>query len=73
MSNIECVRALLENNSDMNLTDCDLRTPLHAAVRRTPNALEIIKLMIDYKADINAKDKYGYLCEKYIFEIKVSI
>ncbi|XP_067013103.2 transient receptor potential channel pyrexia isoform X1 [Anabrus simplex] len=58
---LECVEALLSvGGCDVNVLDNDLRTPLHSAVGKALQAYDVAELLIGWKSDVNAKDKYGY-------------
>ncbi|CAH1989567.1 unnamed protein product [Acanthoscelides obtectus] len=57
----DCVEALLtKGNANPNVGDCDKRTPLHAAVGKAARSYDIIEILINYGADVNARDQYGY-------------
>ncbi|KAJ8979231.1 hypothetical protein NQ317_019083 [Molorchus minor] len=57
----DCVEMLLEKgNASPNVEDCDKRTALHTAVGKTATSCDIIELLINYGANINKKDQYGY-------------
>ena len=50
----------IQDNFDINKSDYDNRTPLHlAAVNTKDNSLELLKLLIDNNADINALDRWN--------------
>lgn len=58
-NNIEKVKILLKNGTDANETDINGQTPLMLAIELFDfefNNLEIIKLLVQYKSDINIKD-----------------
>ncbi|GLG93347.1 Transient receptor potential channel pyrexia, partial [Gryllus bimaculatus] len=58
---VECVETLLRASScDVNVTDDDLRTPLHAAVGKALQAYEVAETLISWRADVNACDCFGY-------------
>lgn len=54
VGNIQKVKDLLEQGSDVNATDAFGRTPLMLAAMG--NSQELINLLLEYGADINAKD-----------------
>ncbi|XP_028131629.1 transient receptor potential channel pyrexia isoform X1 [Diabrotica virgifera virgifera] len=57
----DCVEMLLrKGNSNPNMGDCDKRTPLHCAVGKAARSYDIIEILVNYGADINTKDQYGY-------------
>ncbi|KAJ8963432.1 hypothetical protein NQ318_018912 [Aromia moschata] len=57
----ECVQLLLEKgNASPNVEDRDKRTPLHTAVGKTAISADIIRELINYGANMNKKDQYGY-------------
>ncbi|XP_050300756.1 transient receptor potential channel pyrexia [Anthonomus grandis grandis] len=57
----ESVELLLEKGkADPNVPDCDKRISLHAAVGKTARSNDIIELLVCHKADVNAKDQFGY-------------
>lgn len=59
VNQIECVRVLLESGADPNLgRDESLETPLHHALANDAS-LELIQLLIDHGADVNAKTNPG--------------
>ena len=51
-NNTECVQTLLSNGADANELDDFHDTPLHLAIQK--GNCEIIQLLLDYNADINA-------------------
>ncbi|XP_063225666.1 transient receptor potential channel pyrexia [Bacillus rossius redtenbacheri] len=58
---VDCVETLLKvGGCDVNTLDVDKRSPLHAAVCRTLLAFEVVEVLISWRADVNAQDKYGY-------------
>lgn len=60
-SSLECVESLLRNgNADPNAEDFDHRTPLHAAVGKSENAYDIVETLIQWGANVNHKDIYGF-------------
>ncbi|XP_011184840.1 transient receptor potential channel pyrexia isoform X1 [Zeugodacus cucurbitae] len=60
-SSLECVESLLRNgNADPNAEDFDHRTPLHAAVGKSENAFDILETLIQWGANVNHKDIYGF-------------
>ncbi|KAH8277267.1 transient receptor potential channel pyrexia isoform X1 [Drosophila bipectinata] len=60
-SSLECVESLLRNgNADANAEDFDHRTPLHAAVGKSENAYDIMETLIQWGANVNHKDIYGF-------------
>ncbi|XP_073827735.1 ankyrin repeat domain 61 water witch isoform X2 [Musca autumnalis] len=60
-SSLECVESLLRNgNADPNAEDFDHRTPLHAAIGKSENAFDIMELLIQWGANVNHKDIYGF-------------
>ncbi|XP_023020121.2 ankyrin repeat domain 61 water witch [Leptinotarsa decemlineata] len=57
----DCVELLLrKGNANANIGDCDQRTPLHAAVGKAARSYDIIDILLNYGADVNARDQYGY-------------
>ncbi|XP_077293849.1 transient receptor potential channel pyrexia-like [Arctopsyche grandis] len=60
-SSQECVDSLLKNgNADPNAEDYNKRTPLHAAIRKSEAAFDIIETLISWGANVNQKDEYGF-------------
>ncbi|CAG9135749.1 hypothetical protein JYU34_004862 [Plutella xylostella] len=60
-SSVECVEVLLrDGNADPNAEDADKRTPLHAAIRPSERACDIIDTLISWGAQVNKKDVYGF-------------
>ncbi|XP_063706210.1 transient receptor potential channel pyrexia [Culicoides brevitarsis] len=60
-SSFDCVEALLRvGNADPNAEDFDHRTPLHAAVGKAESAFDILEVLIQWGADVNRKDIYGF-------------
>lgn len=60
-SSVECVEALLSHGAaDPNAEDFDKRTPLHAAVNKSDNAFDILEMLIEWGANLNHKDVYGF-------------
>jgi ankyrin repeat protein len=52
------VEILLKSGANVNAkTSSDGETPLHKAISR--GDIEIVKLLLNYGADVNAKSKYG--------------
>ncbi|XP_011498211.1 PREDICTED: transient receptor potential channel pyrexia-like [Ceratosolen solmsi marchali] len=61
MHYLECVEALLQHSaSDPNIEDHDGRTALHVALGRSLLAYDVAEILINWKADVNKADKYGY-------------
>ncbi|XP_065161577.1 transient receptor potential channel pyrexia [Atheta coriaria] len=57
----DCVEILMrKGNADPNIPDVDQRTPLHAAVGKATRSYDIIEILINWGADVNFKDQYGY-------------
>jgi ankyrin repeat protein len=57
---LDRVRTLLREDPDcVNVRDDDRRTPLHCANKDTQHGEEIIELLIEHGADINAKNNEG--------------
>jgi len=57
--NVDVARLLLENGADPNsCTSTDKRTPLHWAAQL--GHLEMTKLLVSFKANISARDKFGF-------------
>jgi ankyrin repeat protein len=64
MNEVECVRVLLEHGADPNRgRDESLETPLHHALAGNTDAdrTELIRLLIDRNADVNATTRPGVL------------
>lgn len=53
------VSDLLNQGFDVNLKDYNDETALHEAIQKL-GSLEISKQLIDFGADVNAKDRYGF-------------
>ena len=51
------VQRLLKNGTEVNSADYDFRTALHIAA--SEGYLDIVKLLIDFKANVNAADRWG--------------
>lgn len=59
----ECVKLLLEDNSDVNAKDDAQITPLHEA---SENAhLESVKFLLEKNSDVGAKDLFGKFARQY--------
>jgi len=54
---LEIVEYLAQNGANVNYKDEDGWTPLHWAVQN--GHLDIVKILIKYKADVNAKIEKG--------------
>ena len=59
----EITKCLLENGAYVNLQDENGDTPLHGAVLF--HAIENVKLLLEYKADITIKNKIWYFPVRY--------
>jgi ankyrin repeat protein len=58
---LECVEVLLQHSgSDPNIEDHDGRTALHVALGRSLLAYDVAEILINWKAQVNKADKYGY-------------
>ncbi|XP_044014111.1 uncharacterized protein LOC122856501 [Aphidius gifuensis] len=58
---LECIEALLRNGKiNPNDIDNDGRTALHLALGRSLLTYDVTELLIDWRADVNIADKYGY-------------
>ncbi|XP_017775114.1 PREDICTED: transient receptor potential channel pyrexia [Nicrophorus vespilloides] len=58
---LDCVELLLrKGNCNPNIPDLDQRTALHAAVGKAARSYDIIEILINWGADVNCKDQYGY-------------
>jgi hypothetical protein len=56
----ECIAALLAARADPNLADDEGRAPLHLAAASTVGgSLDVLKLLLEYGADINQRGKDG--------------
>ncbi|KAI9503385.1 ankyrin repeat-containing domain protein, partial [Coemansia spiralis] len=51
---LDVLNYLIENNGDVNITDCDGDTPLHIC-----EDVECAQLLLDHGADPNAKNHEG--------------
>ena len=56
---IEKVRSLLSDEADVNSKDHAGWRPIHEAMREGENALNIIRLLVEYNADVNARSDSG--------------
>jgi cytohesin len=54
---VEVVELLLTNKANVNAANTNGDTPLLLAVQRESNRCRMAKLLLDYKADVNAKQK----------------
>lgn len=60
-SSLECCESLLRvGHADPNAEDFEQRTPLHAAVGKSDSAFDILETLIQWGADVNKRDKYGF-------------
>lgn len=60
-SSLETVEVLLrDGNADPNAEDYDKRTPLHAAISHSERSCDIIDTLVNWGAQVNKKDEYGY-------------
>ena len=55
---LKAIKILIENGSDINAKNKNIKTPLHLASEL--NHIEVIKLLIQNGADINSKSKYDF-------------
>ncbi|KAJ9592662.1 hypothetical protein L9F63_015677 [Diploptera punctata] len=61
VQSLECVEILLSiGHCNPNTLDNDKRTPLHSAVAKTLNSVEITELLISKGGNVNQEDTYGY-------------
>ena len=58
-NNTQCVQAVLQANCNIHYIDADGYTPLHRCGRYSDN-VEIVKLLLAYGADVNAKETRGF-------------
>jgi hypothetical protein len=56
-NNIDGIRRTLSNNSSLAIANAGFEQPIHAAA--TNNRHEIVDLMLDFGADVNAQDEDG--------------
>ena len=61
--NVDFARMLLRRGARIEGPDNDLWTPLHRAVRR--NNIQLVRLLLEHGADINARDKLGKTPSQY--------
>ena len=55
---MQVIRILIEGwNADVNVGDCDGQTPLHLAMMHWPENRDLIELLFQKGADVNAKNK----------------
>jgi palmitoyltransferase len=60
VNKIDCVRILLQRGADPNHGRvASLETPLHHAIAGAPDSEDLIQLLIDHGADVNAKTQAG--------------
>ncbi len=61
VANVDCVNMLINlGSANVNAVDNDNRTPLHSAIGRSDCNLDVIELLVRRRANINARDKYGF-------------
>lgn len=53
----KCAKVLIQNGINVNVADKNKHSALHYAVER--GNIELVKLLIDAKADVNAKNKHN--------------
>lgn len=60
-SSLSNIKILLRHNAAVNVTDSHGSTPLGIVLQSPfpPNRLEIVRLLVAWKADINAREEYG--------------
>ena len=56
---VEVAKVLLESGADVNAIYVQGDAPLHIALKSKQSNLELIKLLIDHKADLKLKDRSG--------------
>ncbi|ARF02847.1 SWPV1-288 [Shearwaterpox virus] len=57
--NIKVVKLLLENGANPNSFDNEQLTPLHIAINKHPNMIDLIKLLLKHGADVHYQDGEG--------------
>ncbi|CAL8124514.1 unnamed protein product [Orchesella dallaii] len=58
--NLTALKYFILRGHDVNVTDDDRQTPLHIAVRLSKETThEMVVLLVEYGADVNAIDKFG--------------
>nr|URM61833.1 ankyrin repeat domain containing protein [Mimivirus sp.] len=61
-SNFETVKYLLDNGADANIVNKSLVSPLHTAIEIFNGNTNIIELLLEHKADVNAQTNKGETC-----------
>ncbi|XKL62048.1 hypothetical protein PGB90_001881 [Kerria lacca] len=60
ITNVDCVELLLTYEANVNIRDYENRTPLHAAVNKSPWSLHVVRMLVERSADVNIADVFGY-------------
>jgi cytohesin len=55
---VESIEVLLENGAEIDNCDEMKETPLHGAVMKCRQSIDVVKLLISKGANVNAKDQY---------------
>lgn len=61
-SNFKTIKYLLDNGADTNIVNKFLTSPLHMAVEKYHINFDLIKLLLDHKANINSQNCEGETC-----------